>query len=454
MFISFGYLNKKSILIFALPIVMFTRFLLDDLTTKKQNEKQKNMFYSVFLRFLGKSLNVILWIIVERKTISNRNETKEAQSNENTISASIDQNTSEKLNKDDLKGKNCIDNIYESDICKKRKIEKKEKCKKICLLILVCILDFFAWSWIKTIMETKYFQKYSTGQLSLNLAIRLFAIGLFSYIIIKNSKMYSHHILSIIIILVAVIFVNVFSLKTENNEHYLEKVGLMISCQSLFSIMYVCSAKYLYITKGNVFKFLFIDGIIGMIISILLQVSTHFIDCELLKKFFYGNAPYCDINNKLKTIIEYFRFIELNDAMISILLVLLQFFETALLWSLIFYFSVNHFGAVCSINLIFICFIMIDKIETANLIVLILGIVIIVFMTFVYNEIVILRFCGLDKNTTIEISKRCLEDFKCDFGEDEDEISVKSNHNYVVMKEDIGINDENMKNCELSTFEL
>ena len=139
--------------------------------------------------------------------------------------------------------------------------------------------------------------------------------------------------------------------------------------------------------------------------------------------------------------IESFGFGNFLDG-ISFLLILMNFYEIWAKWLLIFNFSVNHYGAICAIPLIFI-FTFKNGTGIGNSIVYIIGNAIIIFMAFVYNEIIILRFCGLDKNTAIEISRRSIRDSSCDFGKDEDEIYVKSNENYIICKEDIGeINDE------------
>ena len=62
----------------------------------------------------------------------------------------------------------------------------------------------------------------------------------------------------------------------------------------------------------------------------------------------------------------------------------------------------------------------------------------------IYNKIIILRFCDFDKNTTIQINRRSIIVLNCYFGEVDEEISAKSNENYVIMKGDIkGSNDEN-----------
>ena len=86
--------------------------------------------------------------------------------------------------------------------------------------------------------------------------------------------MYSHQILSIIVILIAVIYANIYSPTVDpiKNEHFFRKLGLLLLPELLYSLMYVFGAKYLSITKGNnIYKFLFIDGIMGIILSILLQ---------------------------------------------------------------------------------------------------------------------------------------------------------------------------------------
>ena len=69
-----------------------------------------------------------------------------------------------------------------------------------------------------------------------------------------------------------------------------------------------------------------------------------------------------------------------------------------------------------------------------------LGCAVIIFTAFVYNEIIILKFCGFDKNTTDEINIRSLKDFNCDFGKDEDETSLEPIHLQDNIKE---TNDEN-----------
>ena len=71
------------------------------------------------------------------------------------------------------------------------------------------------------------------------------------------------------------------------------------------------------------------------------------------------------------------------EGFFTLLSILVNFLEMWSIWLLIFKFSVNHFGAICSIPLFFICFIS-EEIDF-SLIMIILGSIIIIFMTFVYN---------------------------------------------------------------------
>ena len=188
--------------------------------------------------------------------------------------------------------------------------------------------------------------------------------------------------------------------------------------------MYVCGAKYLSITEGNIYKFLFIDGIIGMILSVLLQAITYnFRLCDSIKYFFYEDKIiYCDSENKLNNMIKNLGFEEFGGYF-AIPNILALFFEIWIIWLTIFNFTPNHFSAIYSIPLLIIYFISED---IDYFVVYIIGNIIIFFMTLVYNEIIILKFCGFDKNTSVEINKRSKKDSNCDFEEIESANSEQS----------------------------
>ena len=140
---------------------------------------------------------------------------------------------------------------------------KKEKNRKLLgFLLIISVLDFVSMVSHIIIFKSKYHKDRSTGLISSTVVVRLFAIAILSYFIIKNTKMNRHHYLSIIILLAVVIIINIFSfcLERKNNGHYLKRFIMLILPELLFSIMYVCSEKYLRMSKGNIYKLLFIDG--------------------------------------------------------------------------------------------------------------------------------------------------------------------------------------------------
>ena len=267
MFITFGYLTKKCLLFLIVPIAMFLRIMLFIFT------KEKNIFYHGFLRFLARSINVVLWYVVVKRTSSNKirkqdNRDTKLVDNDKEI---VFRNNSDILIKDDSNGRNRFQSQYELNCNEIKKMEKISNRKKTGLLILVCFLDFVSVTCNEIVERKKSYNQSSGGLIFLTLAARLVIMAFLSYFIIKNTKMYSHHYLSIIILLLVVVLINIFSIITEkkNNNNYFSKLGLMILPELLFSIMYVCGAKYLSITKGNIYKLLFFDGIIGMISLII-----------------------------------------------------------------------------------------------------------------------------------------------------------------------------------------
>ena len=438
MFLSLGHLTKKCFLFLVVPIAMFLRLLLVGKTTSKR------LFYHGFLRFFARSSNVFLWLIVKKLIVENKKDKKDKKENKDSKIEPLDQNNTEpnnsdSLDKDQLSDKNNFSGQYEIEIRKKIKTEKKNNFKKMLLLILVCFLDFISVICNIIIVKNELYKESSYGLICLTFSARLFIIAFLSHIIIKNTKLYKHHLLSIIILIIVVIATNIASRYIEKDGDYFRRLGLLILPEILFSFTYVWGAKYLYITNGNVYKLLFIDGTVGVILLILLHIFVYYlIPCNLVNKIFYDlNCQ--NLDGGFEGMIDSFGFREFDAT--SILLIIVNFCEICSIWLLIFHFSVNHFGAVCSIQL-FATFFRYKGVS--NFIMYFFGIISIVFAVSVYNEIIILRFCGLDKNTAEEISKRSVEDLLCYFGNDDEEIYTKTNSNYIIMKGDIlGPIDEN-----------
>ena len=444
MIISFGHLTKKCLLFLAVPIVMFIDGVL---TEKIKLKKAKNMFHTCFLQFLGRSLHGFLWLAVKKRMVSSKIEEIEEQEEKNKMPILPDQNFHDEENKSEPNSTYKYSQ-FELDCLEKRKMERKDNRKKLRFLILVCILDFFSVTIFTIVVEANIYVNRSCGQVFSTVTAKLFSIAILSHLIIKkNTKMYSHQYLSVLLILILIIYANIYSYTVDpvKSKNYFSNLFLLMIPELLYSIMYVCGAKYLSISKGNIFKFLFIDGIIGMILSIILQIFFGFFkSCDIIKnkKIFYdADAPYCN-GEKFKTMIENLNFNK-YDFFISIFKISINFIETWFIWLLIFNFTVNHFGAIHSIPLLLSFLTYFNNFTLKNYIGRTLVSILIILNTFVYNEIIILRFCDLDKNTAVEIHKRAIKDIKYDNEEEEDEIDEKCNGDYFPSNEDSeGIDDK------------
>lgn len=75
MFISFGELNRKWIFLILIPILITLRWYFES----KFEEKNKNLFFNGFLRFLARILNFIPWLFL-KKSLSFREREKKDNS--------------------------------------------------------------------------------------------------------------------------------------------------------------------------------------------------------------------------------------------------------------------------------------------------------------------------------------------------------------------------------------
>lgn len=157
-------------------------------------------------------------------------------------------------------------------------------------------------------------------------------------------------------------------------------------------------------THGNIYKILFFVGVFGLLFLTILQIISLLFNCNDFKDLFEDDFDFCN-GTKFKTIIDNFKNFQSFGSYFTFLLFIFDFCEMLCIWLLIYYFSVNHFSAINTIPIIFLFFVK-EKENSINKIYFIIGSMIIILMTLVYNQIIILRFCELDKYTKIELERR------------------------------------------------
>ena len=175
--------------------------------------------------------------------------------------------------------------------------------------------------------------------------------------------------------------------------------------QEFFFCLYnILGSKYLSISHSNVYKLLFFNGLFGILMMVIIHFTTGNITCTYLNI----DDKFCNKNGTLKNFYTF----SLFDGRLKRLIpsLLLTIIEMACTWLLIFNQTANHLAVANSIHLTFRFLIGRNKLEANHIIIGTLSFIIISFFSLVYNEIFVLRFCDLDKNTSKEIEQRAIED--------------------------------------------
>ena len=429
MIISFGSLRIKWLLFLLVPIFIFLCNI-----TEHASECDKNYFFYAFLRFLSRSLSFILWIIL-KKSLSYQKDTENNDVNQTQINDS--QSDDKSLS---IKAKKTFSEyvLYRERMKKKSKLQMKLYRGKNILLILTGILDFIATT-IKYIFNNlKLISNVSEGLTVLSSCSRLLLLISLSHFLFSHEKLHRHQYSSAIIIIIIATALSISSYINEsnngNNNDYFLKLIVMSIPEIFYCLMYISGGFYLSKTQGNVYKLIFSNGIIGLILSIILQIIISFFDCKSFEDYFKMNKNYCN-DTKFKTILENFTNIAKFGGFYTFLSIIFNFVEIVSIWLLIYYFSISQFAAVYIIPSFFYVYIYNNE-NSRNfddfgfIIVYVIGCLAIIVMALIYNEIIILKCCGLEKNTKEEITKRGLTELSDKFADEgQKDISISERKN-------------------------
>ena len=392
MFISFGEINKKWILFLIVPSLFSLRLFLET----NMKKKSKNLFFSGFIRFFARSLNSIMWIILYRSILL-KNKKQEIIS----------------IGKEDIQQNKPKENKSQYEIEREKDLQKQQnfmgmqklsKLNSIIILIIDIIFDYLSCSLSLLFLELDIMQNISRGLVILSICIRLIFFAVFSYIFIKSMKNYRHHYISaaVIGIVATLVFLSSLINDKDGNKDFWKKFLFKLIPDICFSLAYTLGLKYLIKNSGNIYELLALCGIFEMIISITLQLIMGFKKCK--NNYFKKDFEYCDEDGNHKTILFNLKSFSNFGGLTTIILIFINFLEKLSEYLLIYNFSLNHYGAIYAIPTYFQSFPN-DK-NIFEKIAYVMGGIVILFMIFVYNEMIILKFCGLDENIRSEIMKR------------------------------------------------
>ena len=253
---------------------------------------------------------------------------------------------------------------------------------KIFYIILTSIIDF-----IITIITFSICKK---AILNMWMLYILF-IYLFSYLIFKM-KLYKHHYISSSIIIIFGIILNIINQRYRETIKGLTPYIAKLCCECLLSFALV-TIKYTMEKKFcSSFELCFYQGLITFILyTIFMILEQYFIIIEDNFMEYYGDFK--------KSIAK--------ETIMFLLIMLIQFFKNLFIFATVEKTTPFHFLIILVIGELSPS--IKNIIEKKNIITAIFNIIcfcIIFFMILVFNEIIELKCCGLDKNTKKGISNR------------------------------------------------
>ena len=406
--ITFGKINKYFLLIFAAVLIrVFSEYFIESKYTKKDQDESNNIdnILIAFFYSLGLSLSISLFFVHKILIKKNKETNKPLTTNQNSINHIISRN--EKI---------------------------KVAFKKFLWILLISVVDF-----ISTIINNYFF--YSSIEITFISIILNAIIMNFTYFKIFKIKLYKHHYLSIIIFAISAIlmFVIDFVIKVFNSneisysEYLLKTVYLFLEFTLTF-FSFVLEKYFMVKTYVRLYEYLYIQGLIELILSISLIAIL--INYEILKDFKY----YWDTFK--------------NDEIRIIILTFVYYVYYSILFLIIDIFSPFHVILIYLFEgIIYLIYYIFFLLKNKIYVIYTFFILICTFFIFVYLEIIELNFCGLSYmiKRNIELRSQIERNIINNEDDDEDESNEDISHaGYIIKLE----NDTNLElnsiSCRLS----
>ena len=364
--IEFHLSNYKLIFVFIFPIC--------EIINTKIREKylQKNYeFFITFSTYLSYLFSFIFIIIIKLRT-----------QNQNTENESID----DKIN-DEEKSNGIID-------IEIKKIEKTKKLKNlICILIL---------SGINMCFSHFNYESYH-GKRTIGLSYKIIMFFLLSHFLLKYKYDKLHYITFVINVITLIIKYSITIIVTDSKQYVGKHIWFYFVYALSFCLFFIVGKYYIDNYYQTPYFILLSIGIIISSILIIIALIKYLAGYE--SQIFAG---FRDNVNTTKNV-----FLFLGD-------IITQFGMYLGLWITVYYFTVCH--TIISENIMEIGYYIIDFQQNETLwegkkIDLNIHLypyihIINLICSLIFNEIIILRFCGLDYSTNLRIQEREIEDSK------------------------------------------
>ena len=387
--ISFGYLSKKMLYPLLIPILYSIRhYTLDEFDQKLKHEdseeKKQSVFINTFLLCITYSLDFFLLIIVNWKSKSKNKIIQEKKFNNQLI-------------------------------IEKEKMEKRQKRFTIFYLILLSFFNyliFFIYDIFGMFKPSGYNKNYFYA---LSIPVYLIITALFSFIFL-GYKFYRHQKLAMIVSpILGLSLLFIIGAYSEDDNIDGSYILFIIECLILRSSRFIIVVfgkvimEKMFVNQFKLMTYLGLFGILFIIISSGISYLITFNIKEIKSDYLVtmDNGSF-----RLKNIFDSWGNFSTTNTIILIITLVVWSIENNLIWFSIYEFSPNHYTVYASITTIFILFFDIYKKGKSYIILIssIFALCSIFICGLIFNEIIIIGMCKMDKNTNVEINRRQKEE--------------------------------------------
>ena len=290
---------------------------------------------------------------------------------------------------------------------------KTKRCKRFIYLIISTILDC-----IQTLLTCLYLLEQYSNKWAFDVII----LNLISYYLL-NIKLYKHHYLCIFIIIISGISLNIVYFINFNDTF----INVLIDYGKELALCFsFCINKYIMENNYTTpYEICFYIGFFGLFIYLI----------------FFGIIMYID-NKYLDECIEYYNNFDYKELFLLFAFIFLHF-----IYNLCICISIKRYNPIYNITvLIFheVCY-SLEDVENWKFYINIILAIIFTFVFLIYNEIIEINCCGLEKNTKKNIRKRAqIDAVKNDNYYDNNERyeSLTEIDGFPIELENIGLEDE------------
>jgi hypothetical protein len=389
MLIGFSKVNSKLLILAIFPVIDPIRKIFDE---KREDKSNDNNFFKLFRFYLSYVLSIIFIIIIKfREKDEKRNKIINKLK---TINFTKNKDEKVEAKSDGQSWINPQDKV-KSDL-KKERVAKKVMYIGFLIAILL-ILNIFNIIFRDIFSDEGWNFILHIGKQSFGVFFEIIFFITLSIYAMKY-KIYRHHFVSLIVILLNLILLMI-SFIICFPDCTIQTIIYYFFYSFLFCLYCILGKKYLNLFSNSPYNIMLSIGIVSILILFIFDI--------IMFSLFDNNDNYI---NKYGIILGFKKMTNILSIYVFIFDVICNFFSNIGLWLTIYYYSPFHYIISESMSeylFILYDFIIFKRDYKFSDIILYTIIYIINFTFFlIFNEIIILKFCGLNYNIKENIEER------------------------------------------------